>query len=154
MGAYRMAKTGRNDPCPCGSGKKYKKCHGGAVTMPQSLEAALEAMYRESQEIAEQSFRQFSESLEELVLELRSYDRLSSLTAVAALALVAENRHHIVRLDALLHLLAMHANGKRQVSVNTLDRWLNQFLFHSVVSRREDPAEDVAVGNVMSRSFS
>ncbi len=23
-----MAKVGRNDPCPCGSGKKYKKCHG------------------------------------------------------------------------------------------------------------------------------
>jgi SWIM/SEC-C metal-binding protein len=21
-------KTGRNDPCPCGSGKKYKKCCG------------------------------------------------------------------------------------------------------------------------------
>ena len=21
-------KTGRNEPCPCGSGKKYKKCHG------------------------------------------------------------------------------------------------------------------------------
>lgn len=20
---------GRNDPCPCGSGKKFKKCHGG-----------------------------------------------------------------------------------------------------------------------------
>ena len=24
-------KTGRNDPCPCGSGKKHKKCCGGAV---------------------------------------------------------------------------------------------------------------------------
>jgi preprotein translocase subunit SecA len=24
------AKVGRNDPCPCGSGKKYKKCHGAA----------------------------------------------------------------------------------------------------------------------------
>jgi preprotein translocase subunit SecA len=23
-----MADVGRNDPCPCGSGKKYKKCHG------------------------------------------------------------------------------------------------------------------------------
>src|SRR5262249_32263931 len=23
-------KVGRNDPCPCGSGKKYKKCHGQA----------------------------------------------------------------------------------------------------------------------------
>ncbi len=22
------AKVGRNDPCPCGSGKKYKRCHG------------------------------------------------------------------------------------------------------------------------------
>ncbi len=24
----RMDKIGRNDPCPCGSGKKYKHCHG------------------------------------------------------------------------------------------------------------------------------
>ena len=23
-----LDKIGRNDPCPCGSGKKYKKCHG------------------------------------------------------------------------------------------------------------------------------
>ncbi|MBO5719958.1 MAG: SEC-C domain-containing protein, partial [Bacteroidales bacterium] len=21
-------KVGRNEPCPCGSGKKYKNCHG------------------------------------------------------------------------------------------------------------------------------
>ncbi len=26
------AKVGRNDPCPCGSGKKYKKCHGAETT--------------------------------------------------------------------------------------------------------------------------
>jgi preprotein translocase subunit SecA len=26
--ARSVAKVGRNDPCPCGSGKKYKKCHG------------------------------------------------------------------------------------------------------------------------------
>ena len=25
------AKVGRNDPCPCGSGKKYKKCHGAGA---------------------------------------------------------------------------------------------------------------------------
>jgi preprotein translocase subunit SecA len=24
-------KVGRNDPCPCGSGKKYKQCHGKLV---------------------------------------------------------------------------------------------------------------------------
>ncbi len=25
---YGAPKTGRNDPCSCGSGKKFKKCHG------------------------------------------------------------------------------------------------------------------------------
>jgi hypothetical protein len=25
---HKVAKLGRNDPCSCGSGKKYKKCHG------------------------------------------------------------------------------------------------------------------------------
>ncbi len=26
--AQRYARVGRNDPCPCGSGKKFKQCHG------------------------------------------------------------------------------------------------------------------------------
>jgi len=32
-------KVGRNDPCPCGSGKKFKKCcgEGGAAACPQSF---------------------------------------------------------------------------------------------------------------------
>ena len=24
-----LEKVGRNDPCPCGSGRKFKQCHGG-----------------------------------------------------------------------------------------------------------------------------
>jgi preprotein translocase subunit SecA len=23
-----FARVGRNDPCPCGSGRKFKRCHG------------------------------------------------------------------------------------------------------------------------------
>jgi preprotein translocase subunit SecA len=30
----RKEKVGRNDPCPCGSGKKYKKCHGAGGPPP------------------------------------------------------------------------------------------------------------------------
>jgi SEC-C motif domain protein len=30
---YEAPRPGRNDPCPCGSGKKYKKCHGGAAAV-------------------------------------------------------------------------------------------------------------------------
>jgi preprotein translocase subunit SecA len=33
----RGRKVGRNEPCPCGSGKKYKKCCGAA-----SVRAALD----------------------------------------------------------------------------------------------------------------
>ena len=29
--AAPSGKVGRNDPCPCGSGRKYKKCHGAGV---------------------------------------------------------------------------------------------------------------------------
>ena len=32
-----MKETNRNDPCPCGSGKKYKKCH-----LPADAEAIRE----------------------------------------------------------------------------------------------------------------
>lgn len=32
----RGPKVGRNDPCPCGSGKKYKQCHG-KLTSPTSI---------------------------------------------------------------------------------------------------------------------
>ena len=31
FGANPYAGVGRNDPCPCGSGKKFKKCHGAAA---------------------------------------------------------------------------------------------------------------------------
>ncbi|MGI9123079.1 MAG: SEC-C metal-binding domain-containing protein, partial [Rubrobacter sp.] len=35
------AKIGRNDPCPCGSGKKFKKCHGqpGAPPLGPAVQA-------------------------------------------------------------------------------------------------------------------
>src|SRR5215213_1946043 len=39
-----MNKVGRNDPCPCGSGKKYKKCHLNKNTPPIFDEISLEAM--------------------------------------------------------------------------------------------------------------
>ena len=33
-----MSKIGRNDPCPCGSGNEYKKCHLGRLADPKSQE--------------------------------------------------------------------------------------------------------------------
>jgi hypothetical protein len=34
----KLARSGRNDPCPCGSGKKVKKCHGKEECRGKSVE--------------------------------------------------------------------------------------------------------------------
>lgn len=36
-----MKKVGRNDPCPCGSGKKYKSCHMQREKTSKSSKKAL-----------------------------------------------------------------------------------------------------------------
>ena len=32
----QFARVGRNDPCPCGSGRKFKRCHGDPRTRPDA----------------------------------------------------------------------------------------------------------------------
>lgn len=46
--SQRLKTTKRNDPCPCGSGRKYKKCH------LEADEAALHAATKKAQEAAAQ----------------------------------------------------------------------------------------------------
>jgi hypothetical protein len=47
-----MAKIGRNQSCPCGSGKKYKRCHGVKADPPGSSENIREVIARkEAQQI-------------------------------------------------------------------------------------------------------
>jgi hypothetical protein len=150
-----MTKIGRNDPCPCGSGKKYKKCHGAPSMTPlpsASLEDALADMQEELLAMEEQSFGEIGAGLPQLLNDLQPFDRMSTLSAVVALGLVAENHIHITQLDCLLHLITLHCKGNNPVNVTTLDRWLNGFLANSPLCRRLDPAEDVAVGNVMTKS--
>ena len=36
-----LIKTGRNDPCPCGSGRKYKLCHGALAVRVEPVPAAV-----------------------------------------------------------------------------------------------------------------
>ena len=51
----RLKETGRNDTCPCGSGKKYKKCHlaedeGTRATTLKVLEAEAMAKPKAAQD--------------------------------------------------------------------------------------------------------
>ncbi|MGY0692014.1 YecA family protein [Virgibacillus sp. FSP13] len=45
-----MSKIRRNDPCPCGSGKKYKKCHGASNATgvnPKLINDSLDRLHQE-----------------------------------------------------------------------------------------------------------
>src|SRR5437879_1974667 len=44
-----MSKIGRNKPCPCGSGKKYKRCHGSPVAQAQPVMPNLAAALARSE---------------------------------------------------------------------------------------------------------
>lgn len=52
-----MSKVGRNDPCPCGSGKKYKQCHlpieQAAEAQRRALRGAQDTLYPKLVEAAE-----------------------------------------------------------------------------------------------------
>jgi hypothetical protein len=47
------AKLGRNDPCHCGSGLKYKKCHASQDDAAKSAELAAQAAERAARAQAE-----------------------------------------------------------------------------------------------------
>ena len=49
---YVKHKIGRNDPCPCGSGKKYKHCHGGTSSSMQTTSRREPDLFLMNKEIA------------------------------------------------------------------------------------------------------
>lgn len=46
MAIQSKHKVGRNDPCPCGSGLKYKRCHGDPGKIAICEQAVRETMLR------------------------------------------------------------------------------------------------------------
>src|ERR1044072_5207548 len=59
-----MSKIGRNAPCPCGSGKKYKRCCGNVTdTSHASAEPSAEAIARMQLELARREAREHQRRL-------------------------------------------------------------------------------------------
>src|SRR5665647_2150803 len=75
-----MEKIGKNEPCPCGSGKKYKHCHWGKEQEQQVLE------------------QQNPVSFEALI---SSYNNTSILKLLASLQLYASNHGKTLRLEQM-----------------------------------------------------
>jgi hypothetical protein len=95
-----MSKIGRNDPCPCGSGRKYKQCHGGAAANDEAPEPDhAHAVERAIHWLHDRHRKAFGEALVEFVEDGLSdgadlgeldEDTLRSVQANAAEWLLAE----------------------------------------------------------------
>jgi len=142
-----MSSIGRNEPCPCGSGKKWKKCHGNPLRPggPSSpWEALAEAFTLDQDEGIESA----ASNLAALRQELAEFDPVKVVAGCAALASLADNHNRIFRIDSLIHLAALHCAGSKIPTRAEYARWLNEYLPESHVIRFEDPPEDFAIGNV------
>ena len=66
-----MRKVGRNDPCPCGSGKKFKKCHLGRSEelFPEGMSEISEEASRKITELPRVSYGQSGEMLDSLDIQ-------------------------------------------------------------------------------------
>ena len=86
-------------------------------------------------------FRQIAASLNE-------YDPNSAIPQVAALLTIPKLQANTVRLETLVHLAVAYCYGTECVPVTQIGKWLNNYLENSKIANREDPPEDVFIGNV------
>lgn len=69
-------KIGRNQPCPCGSGKKYKKCHGKTSNLqPKPVVLQEQVQRRYDQFLAKEQMRKEQQGLGRPILSAKLNDR-------------------------------------------------------------------------------
>ncbi len=101
--AYSVSKAGRNDPCPCGSGKKYKKCclpkHEEARRMipPEQLQQ-MEARAKEKEKIENGVKKGF-----ELIFS-QDFERAAQYAEKQIEAYAEDDRFHDILLNSRLAL--------------------------------------------------
>jgi hypothetical protein len=145
-----MSSIGRNEPCPCGSGKKWNRCHGnplrtGGPSTP--WEALAEALTLDQDETIESA----ASKLTALRRELTEFDPIKVIAGCVMLAALADNHTRIFRIDSLIHLAALHCGGSKVPTGEDYARWFNAYLPESHMIRFEDPPEDFAIGNVCTQ---
>ena len=116
-----MSKIGRNDPCPCGSGKKYKKCCIGKIdnriTKPRDFKSYL-----------------------------RNNNTLELLKTFSLLQLIPKNHSKIVRLEVIQDTILNNLNTNNgSISYDLLQEVIHENFQDDY---REDPSESSFTENI------
>ena len=89
---------------------------------------------------------EISRQVPELIRDIRKSDRKSSLAALGALLMQPDVQSNALRIEGLVHLVDVYANGRGKPTTSTVSSWFAKF--GSYIGPLEDPAEDVFAGYV------
>lgn len=88
--------------------------------------------------------------LNKLSARLEKFNKAATLAMLGGLLTDPELHANTVRLEVLIHLVALRSSGSVKPTAAQLREWLNEILGVDHVCRQEDPPEDVFVANVVS----
>lgn len=139
-----MAKIGRNDPCPCGSGKKYKKCCIDKET------AAVPAMPNMDFDSFASNYMTYQKREDkEDITDLLRYDKLDILSVIGYLQALPENHGKNIRLENIQCLLLASDKQGKGIEINSSG--LKSFFGkHFLYNSQEDPPENLFTENIMT----
>ena len=125
-----MVKIGRNDPCPCGSGKKYKKC---------CLEKD-----RHLKNLPDNALNRLKE-------EFSKYDQEDLIKTLAALSICPENQSQYIRLEIATQIACSNSNcGDKLINIDELNKLFLKYLpSHGPIGELEDPLDNLFTNNIL-----
>lgn len=88
--------------------------------------------------------------LAKLAARLEKFAKAATLKMLGGLLTDPEFHANTVRVEVLIHLVALRSNGSVKPMAAQLRAWLNEILGADHVGHQEDPPEDVFVANVVS----
>ena len=120
--------TRRNEACPCGSGKKYKRCHGAANV--QSLASRIVTGEPSVAELLQDARQQQSAGIDEINRAVIEIDGMTqqNATLVDAAAMTAAGLHD--QAQSLTGSVALFQLGEREFGTaeETLATWQTQLV--------------------------
>ncbi|UOQ45536.1 SEC-C domain-containing protein [Halobacillus salinarum] len=143
-----MAKIGRNDPCPCGSGKKYKQCCGNnkVVAFPTArVEEELDQQFHKFQDYLTEKYPQF------LPVEIPNSqdEELEVAVKLVYQGLFTKNRDGVTPMEEFIG--KAKKSVLRPATLESLEAWKEAraglFTLESVDSEQEVTVKDTFTGD-------
>lgn len=125
-----MVKIPRNKPCPCGSGKKYKKCCLKKDRYSEKLP---------------------DDALNRLKEEFSKYNQEDLIKTLAALSICPENQSQYIRLETAAQIACSNNNcGDRIITISELNELFLKYLpSDGPIGSLEDPLDNLFTNNIL-----